>query len=99
MLFYRTENKKKLLLYLNIHYFLSQMTFVCVLLLLIHLSLLCFSEKIENVLSVDYIRSLKFLSMVQFESQIWRTFGHKYIAASDRAKVISMAVLLFPVFH
>uniref|UniRef100_A0A0D9Y4K5 RNA-dependent RNA polymerase n=1 Tax=Oryza glumipatula TaxID=40148 RepID=A0A0D9Y4K5_9ORYZ len=57
------------------------------------------SEKIENVLSVDYIRSLKFLSMAQFESQIWRTFGHKYIAASDRAKNLDSDPGMTKVYH
>uniref|UniRef100_A0A0E0JF81 RNA-dependent RNA polymerase n=1 Tax=Oryza punctata TaxID=4537 RepID=A0A0E0JF81_ORYPU len=56
-------------------------------------------EKIENVLSVDYIRSLKFLSMAQFESQIWRTFGHKYIAASDRAKNLDSDPGMTKVYH
>uniref|UniRef100_A0A0E0BYM5 RNA-dependent RNA polymerase n=1 Tax=Oryza meridionalis TaxID=40149 RepID=A0A0E0BYM5_9ORYZ len=44
------------------------------------------SSKIEDVLSVNSIRSLKSMSMVQFESRIWSTFGHENISSSDRAK-------------
>ncbi|XBI26024.1 hypothetical protein VPH35_050829 [Triticum aestivum] len=43
-------------------------------------------KRIEDELSVDYIRSLKHLSIVQFESEIWRAFGCKYIKFSDRVK-------------
>lgn len=32
--------------------------------------------------------------MVHFESEIWNTFGRKYIEVSDRAKVISTLVSL-----
>ncbi|KAL5220095.1 hypothetical protein ABZP36_024808 [Zizania latifolia] len=56
-------------------------------------------DKIEDVLSVDYIRSLKFLPMAQFESQIWRTFGHKHIAASDRAKNLDSDPGMTKVYH
>ncbi|KAF0915964.1 hypothetical protein E2562_000600 [Oryza meyeriana var. granulata] len=56
-------------------------------------------DKIEKVLSVDYIRSLKFLPMVQFESQIWRTFGHKHISASDRAKNLDSDPGMTKVYH
>jgi hypothetical protein len=52
------------------------------------------SSKIEDVLSVDSIRSLKSMSMAQFESRIWSTFGHDNISSSDRAKVIATPVLL-----
>uniref|UniRef100_A0A0D9Y4K8 RNA-dependent RNA polymerase n=1 Tax=Oryza glumipatula TaxID=40148 RepID=A0A0D9Y4K8_9ORYZ len=44
------------------------------------------SSKIEDVLSVNSIRSLKSMSMAQFESRIWSTFGHDNISSSDRAK-------------
>ncbi|KAM0921102.1 hypothetical protein ACQ4PT_007013 [Festuca glaucescens] len=43
-------------------------------------------NRIEDELSVDYIRSLMRLPLVDFESQIWNAFGHKYIDVSDRAK-------------
>jgi hypothetical protein len=50
---------------------------------------------------VDYIRSLMPLPLVDFESQIWNAFGHKYIDVSDRAKVyISTRVsLIFIIGH
>ncbi|XP_066382592.1 probable RNA-dependent RNA polymerase 4 [Miscanthus floridulus] len=44
-------------------------------------------NKIEDVLNEEDIRSLKFLSMPHFESEIWHKFGHKYVAASDRVKL------------
>ncbi|KAE8778385.1 hypothetical protein D1007_48730 [Hordeum vulgare] len=43
-------------------------------------------KRIEDELSVDYIRSLKYLSMLHFEPEIWRAFGRKYIKFSDRVK-------------
>ncbi|CAM0880235.1 unnamed protein product [Alopecurus aequalis] len=43
-------------------------------------------RRIEDELSVDYIRSLQCLPMVHFESRIWDTFGRKYINVTDRAK-------------
>uniref|UniRef100_A0ACD5VZG3 Uncharacterized protein n=1 Tax=Avena sativa TaxID=4498 RepID=A0ACD5VZG3_AVESA len=43
-------------------------------------------RRIEDELSVEYIRSLQCLPMVHFESGIWNTIGRKYIKNSDRAK-------------
>uniref|UniRef100_A0A0D9UXX7 RNA-dependent RNA polymerase n=1 Tax=Leersia perrieri TaxID=77586 RepID=A0A0D9UXX7_9ORYZ len=55
-------------------------------------------EKIE-ILSVEYIRSLKFLSMTQFELEIWRRFGRWNIAAVDRAKNLDSDPGMTKVYH
>ncbi|XP_051223739.1 probable RNA-dependent RNA polymerase 3 isoform X1 [Lolium perenne] len=43
-------------------------------------------RRIEDELSVDYIRSLQRLPMDHFESRIWNEFGCKYMDVSDRTK-------------
>ncbi|KAF2948935.1 probable RNA-dependent RNA polymerase 4 [Oryza sativa Japonica Group] len=57
------------------------------------------SSKIEDVLSVDSIRSLKSMSMAQFESRIWSTFGHDNISSSDRAKNLDSGPGMSKVYH
>ncbi|KAM0921101.1 hypothetical protein ACQ4PT_007013 [Festuca glaucescens] len=52
-------------------------------------------NRIEDELSVDYIRSLMRLPLVDFESQIWNAFGHKYIDVSDRAKPLLTQFRMF----
>ncbi|KAL6627248.1 hypothetical protein ACP70R_030974 [Stipagrostis hirtigluma subsp. patula] len=50
------------------------------------LSYLCQNDiENEQLLTVDYIKSLKDLPMFQFESKIWNTFGRKCFMASNRA--------------
>uniref|UniRef100_A0A0E0JF82 RNA-dependent RNA polymerase n=1 Tax=Oryza punctata TaxID=4537 RepID=A0A0E0JF82_ORYPU len=57
------------------------------------------SKKIEDVLSVNSIRSLKSLSMAQCESRIWSTFGHENISPSDRAKNLDPGPGMSKVYH
>ncbi|KAM0921098.1 hypothetical protein ACQ4PT_007013 [Festuca glaucescens] len=56
-------------------------------------------NRIEDELSVDYIRSLMRLPLVDFESQIWNAFGHKYIDVSDRAKNLGSEPGTAKVYH
>jgi hypothetical protein len=62
---------------------------VCAMLLLIHPAFIN-RKKIEDVseLHEEYIRSLHSLPMEHFESEIWHKFGHKFIAETNRRKVV-----------
>jgi hypothetical protein len=58
-----------------------------------------YSKKIEDVseLHEEYIRSLHSMQMERFESDIWHKFGHKFIAETDRRKVVYILVYVLMV--